>query len=304
MKEYLPMNTNTVYDVAIVGAGISGLILAHNLPDQKVVLLEKSKGIGGRLATRRLQNVSINHGARNITPQHLLLKEVVKIGLDHQFLKMEGEICHCVQGINQWTKFLAKDKEILKESLVHKIVKNNEGFLELFDGSGQISTIAKKVVLSAPAPQANEILKNSGFKTKFLEEVKYSSSIQFLAFLESAISDQSVLWHQWEIKQKKILLEGYFYHLECRAPFIEQYFELDKKLIQNQIMNICDGENLHVKESHIHKWRYSEVSHAISAQFQSFLAGDKIYLMGDYFYGNDLNAAASSVESVMKQINY
>ena len=167
MKENLTMNTNTVYDVAIVGAGISALMLAHNLPDQKVVLLEKSKGIGGRLATRRLQNVSINHGARNIHPQHLLLKEVVKIGLDHHFLKMEGETCHPVQGINQWTKFLAKDKEILKESLVYKIIKNNEGFLELIDGSGQISAIAKKVVLSVPAPQANEILKNSIRKTIF-----------------------------------------------------------------------------------------------------------------------------------------
>ena len=133
--------------------------------------------------------------------------------------------------------------------------------------------------------------------------MKYSSSIQFLAILGSAISDQSVLWHQWEIKQQETLPEGYFYHLECRAPFIAEYFELDKTLIQNQVTKNCEVENLHVKESHLHKWRYSEVSHSISAKFQSFLADDKIYLMGDYFYGNDLNAAASSVESVMKQIN-
>ena len=303
MKDNLPMNTNNVYDVAIVGAGISALMLAHNLPDVKVVLLEKSKGIGGRLATRRLQNISINHGARNIHPEHSLLKEIVKIGLDHEFMKMEGEVCRPTQGINQWTKFLAKDREILKECLVDKIVKNNLGLLELRDSSGQIRVIAKEVVLSVPAPQANEILKKSGFGTSFLKEVKYSSSIQFLAILESAISIQSVLWHHWEIKQEATLAEGHFYHLECKEPFIDEYFELDKTVIQNQIMKTCEVEKIRVKESHIHKWRYSEVSHSISPEFQTFLTEDKIYLMGDYFYGNDLNAAARSVESVMKQIN-
>jgi hypothetical protein len=303
MKDNRAMNRNNVYDVAIIGAGISALMLAHNLPDRKVVLLEKSKGIGGRLATRRLQNVPINHGARIINPEHLLLKEIAKIGLEHGFLKMKGEICYPNQGINEWTKFLAKDREILKEYLVYDIFKNNEGLLELRDISGQIMTIAKKIVLSVPAPQANEILKNSCFETSFLLEVKYSSSIQFLAVLESAISIQSVIWDQWELIQETTLPEGYLYHFECKAPFIHESFELDKTFIQNQMLKTLEAEKTYVIDSHIHKWRYSEVSHAISPKFQTALADKNIYLIGDYFYGNDLNAAARSVEAVIKQIN-
>jgi renalase len=294
--------TNTIYDVAIVGAGISAILLAHNLPNSKIILLEKSKGVGGRLATRRLQNLPFNHGARDIKPEHHLLKEIVVIGLDHHLLKMDGEICHATQGINQWTKFLTQNREILKGCLVYKIVKNSEGLLELRDSFNQIRTVSKKVVLSVPAPQASEILKNSDLDPFFLGEVKYSSAIQFLAILECPISSQSALWAQWEIKQESTLPNGYFYHLECRGPYLNDYFELEKTVIQTQITDICEAENIHVKEVHLHKWRYSQVTHCISPQYQDIASEHNIYLMGDYFYGNDLNAAAQSVECTIKKI--
>lgn len=47
-----------MFDVAIIGAGMSGLICAQELQQAgyRVVVVEKSRGLGGRVTTRRLQD--------------------------------------------------------------------------------------------------------------------------------------------------------------------------------------------------------------------------------------------------------
>jgi renalase len=57
------------FDVAIVGAGIAGLCAANELArgGRSVVVLDKSRGIGGRMATRRLGEAVCDHGAQFFT---------------------------------------------------------------------------------------------------------------------------------------------------------------------------------------------------------------------------------------------
>ena len=51
--------------IAIIGAGLSGLTAAHDLKEHaNVTLYEKSRGVGGRLATRRAEPFSFDHGAQ------------------------------------------------------------------------------------------------------------------------------------------------------------------------------------------------------------------------------------------------
>ena len=54
--------------IAIIGAGISGLAAAHTLQDagHTVTLFEKSRGYGGRAATRRHDGFIYDHGAQYI----------------------------------------------------------------------------------------------------------------------------------------------------------------------------------------------------------------------------------------------
>lgn len=53
-------------DVVIVGAGVAGLAAATSLAasGKQVVVLEKSRGVGGRMATRRLGEAVCDHGAQ------------------------------------------------------------------------------------------------------------------------------------------------------------------------------------------------------------------------------------------------
>lgn len=53
----------------IVGAGISGLLAARTLVERgiRVTLIEKSMGVGGRMATRRMSKGVCDHGAQFIS---------------------------------------------------------------------------------------------------------------------------------------------------------------------------------------------------------------------------------------------
>lgn len=55
--------------VAVVGAGLAGLTAARILEDQghSVVVLEKSRGAGGRMGTRRQEDYRFDHGAQYFT---------------------------------------------------------------------------------------------------------------------------------------------------------------------------------------------------------------------------------------------
>src|SRR5690348_12324630 len=59
------MNNTTV----IIGAGISGLVLARSLSEAgaTVVVVEKSRGYGGRMATKRVGTAVFDQGAQYFT---------------------------------------------------------------------------------------------------------------------------------------------------------------------------------------------------------------------------------------------
>ena len=58
--------------LAIIGAGMAGLAAARQLhqrcPDLDITVYEKSRGYGGRVATRRRDGFVFDHGAQNIKP--------------------------------------------------------------------------------------------------------------------------------------------------------------------------------------------------------------------------------------------
>ena len=52
-------------NVAVIGAGITGITLANLLQKKvKLTVFEKSRGVGGRMATRRAEPYQFNHGAQ------------------------------------------------------------------------------------------------------------------------------------------------------------------------------------------------------------------------------------------------
>ena len=73
--------------VAVIGAGISGLALANKLKKHfEVVVFEKSRGYGGRVATRRAHEFIFDHGAQFFKVKTDEFKEYIKPMIDQDII--------------------------------------------------------------------------------------------------------------------------------------------------------------------------------------------------------------------------
>ena len=176
-----------MWDVAVIGAGLSGLICARELrkSTSKVCILDKSRGLGGRIATRRVHQVSIDHGLRywQSSPQiaplidELLAANVLKPWNVKAYEILQREAITPVpldrplyaapEGMSAVGKYLAKDatpgKDLLLEHRAIAIDPINpadtptSGWrIECENGQ---TIAAKKCAIAIPAPQAAHLLK-------------------------------------------------------------------------------------------------------------------------------------------------
>ena len=118
--------------IAIIGAGIGGVVLGQALAGQhEVVVFEKGRGVGGRMATRQAPGFAFDHGAQFFTarePRFLALMEqalaagavaewtmpIASLGRDGQMSLAAPREPHYVgmPGMNSFVRALAGDVAI------------------------------------------------------------------------------------------------------------------------------------------------------------------------------------------------
>ncbi len=172
------MNDEAVANVAIVGAGICGLMAAAVLATRglDVVLLDKGRSVGGRLATRRVGAGRADHGAQFFTVRSPLFAGWVErwqtLGLVYQWATgwsdgsladtpVDGHPRYAVHGgMNALAKHLA-EQVTLEGAVIRTGVRvmavapanEDEPGWELETDDGAL-TVARAAVLTAPAPQS------------------------------------------------------------------------------------------------------------------------------------------------------
>ncbi|MEG4317891.1 MULTISPECIES: FAD-dependent oxidoreductase [unclassified Microcoleus] len=216
-----------MFDVVTIGAGMAGLICAQQLrlAGYSVAVVEKSRGPGGRVATRRVHGTRADHGARYLEPQGDSVQALIDVLVDRQILKLwtdsvsefrQGEIssipssCYVAPaGMNAVGKYLAEDLDIWYGRRVKAISRTDSQMwhlsLEVTDDNLEIpqELIAKAVVVAIPAPQALMFLNSEiGFSPDFIDKlrsVEYDSCITVMAgYSAERNSDLIDLNPQWK----------------------------------------------------------------------------------------------------------
>ena len=168
-------------DVAIIGAGTSGCFIASLLHEAgyNCTLIEKSRGLGGRCSRRRVSDngYSVDLGASEFTANNIdnaFLRKKLSGWLEAGYLipwqcqvslfdaaekSKTIEVLCASPSMNTWHKKIAGHINTTTGCKVHSL-KKEEGCWRLLDESGQLISLANKVIVTSPAEQAFELLKD------------------------------------------------------------------------------------------------------------------------------------------------
>ncbi|MCG8526803.1 MAG: FAD-dependent oxidoreductase [Opitutales bacterium] len=188
-------------EVIIIGAGISGLLCANMLHEhgKNPLLLEKSRGVGGRMATRRIENGRCDHGAQFLTARDLRFQMYVdrwqEEGVCENWYAAEGSELGAqgyvryrgVQGMTDMPKQLAKDLDVRLQSQVSRVEFKSGKWLIFIEGEHVYT--CDSLFVTAPLPQSLNLLERGGSELSptlqnELGGIRYSKAFTLMVTLE------------------------------------------------------------------------------------------------------------------------
>jgi len=195
--------------IGIIGAGIAGLTAGRYLAKQghEVTILEKSRGFGGRMATRyagKDQSTKMDHGLSYFTPEsnhfqkftaELMEKGLVKRWGDKIALYDDGKFYTrnpnnpnvasftAVDGMNSIGKYLSRWVDVKTETKVGGLTyigshrrKKRSWMINL---TGASTFEADAVIIATPAPQAYGILQTATDEVNALKIIREIDDVYY-----------------------------------------------------------------------------------------------------------------------------
>lgn len=167
-------------DVLVIGAGVAGLACARALSrsGRRVRVLERSRGVGGRCATRRLDGQAVDHGVAFLHgTSPAFLAEIDRVERERREgwpVIVEGDGAPCqpsafgprsrrvafTDGVKAFPSFLAQGLEVDLETEVIALEPRDGVVSAQLDRGGRADLLAARdVVLALAGPQTSSLLR-------------------------------------------------------------------------------------------------------------------------------------------------
>lgn len=317
-------------DVAVIGAGMAGLVCAQQLSKAgySVIVLEKSRGLGGRVATRRLHNTCADHGVCYLKPKGELLKRFVELLSRHHILEVwtnDPEPNYIApEGMSAIAKFLAQNLEISLNQRVETITPIDNKWHLTFE-SGDEELTAASVVVAIPAPQAFTLISPLGdlVNKAFLDNLRSIEFYPSLAVMAGYPADSQPL-PEWKAlsfvdnpdlawigldSSKRHNSQQPLFVIQSSADFAQRYLEyLDLHLAAQQMLQsasqIVQLPWLATPEwMQVHRWRYAFPRNPWNKAFLSAESFLPLVCCGDWCSGKLVEGAMLSGLAAAEEIN-
>lgn len=198
--------------IAVIGAGMAGLACARELAraDVTVTVFEKSRGLGGRLATRREGNLAWDLGAQFLTARSPPFRNLIDAGSragsvfrwrprvredDRSFEEPIEEWLVGVPGMSAVVRPLSRSLEVRTGVAVHELLAGQHGW-ELLTDAGTPSEVFDAVAVALPAPQALALLAPHGHGFRRIADVHMTPCWAAMLALDPPVETGADV-HRW-----------------------------------------------------------------------------------------------------------
>jgi len=301
--------------ITVVGAGLSGLIAARDLASRghTVVVVDKGRGVGGRLATRRIGDAVFDHGAQFFTVRDPRFQAIVDEWLDggvvrvwcHGFGTEQDGFPRYVgtAGMTSIAKHLASGLNVRTSSLVFSVLPAANGGWTITLDTGEAFD-SDAVILTAPIPQSFGFAFTGG--VEFPEELRtidYDRTLGLLVALDGpcAIPSPGALQNPDDVfsfvgdNQAKGIspVPAVTFHANPRwsAEHWDTPHDEAERLLRDAAVTHLGGAS--IIASNFKRWRFATPQRNWPDRFWSNDTGNMI-VAGDAFAGPRVEGAALS----------
>jgi hypothetical protein len=292
-------------DILVIGAGIAGLSAAHRLhaAGWQVAVIDKGRGPGGRMATRRDGASSWDHGAQYFSVKTPGFRQLASEALEAGILK-SWTPAHLADnhprfagsaGMNAWPKYLASGLTVHTSQKVVRIEMESTGWvLQMESGA---SARCRALLVTLPAPQVLALLNSSGLSLPAaqaaLGEIAYHPCIAVLARLDRPselpapggllLAEQPIAWmadnHQKGISEEPTLT------IHAAPAFSREHLDGDLNAAGQQLAALAQPYlgAAGITAFQVHRWRYSLAYRRHPEPFLSATAPFPLLFGGDGF---------------------
>jgi renalase len=302
---------------AVIGAGLAGLTCAQVLADagQSVVVFDKGRGLGGRMASRRKDGWRFDHGAVALRPTDDAFAAFLATAHDmgHAEAWNAANGWTGVPGMNAVVKSLARGLEIVQSQRVTGLDKTDGGWIVKGPQHAE-NLIFNRVILAIPHPQAQEILAPWPALSAQIEKVQMQPCWTLMVGFDASLSTDltysnrctdpiSVIVRETAKPGRSLPGDGWV--IQANADWTRSHLELDQSQIEALLLSAFFKEiacaPVAPAITMAHRWRYALTTTPLG-QAYVMDASLGLAVCGDWCLGNNAEAAHDSGRSLAAAI--
>ncbi len=319
--------------IGVVGAGLSGLVLARRLSRvADVAVFEKSRGPGGRVATRYAGSFEFDHGAQFFTARTAAFRELLQPLLADgiianwpaEFVELDRDRVTAsrqwhddyphyvgVPRMNSIGKYLAAGLDISYETTVDRLARKGRSWA-LFDSANNDLGRFDWLVLTMPAPQTRQLVSELDDVVALCDEREMRACVaMMLGFTEPL----DLRWHAALVRNTDISWvsvnsskpgrgDAFTLVVHSTNAWADSRIDDDIDDIREHMLNeasLVTGEDLRTAaHCEMHRWRYANTDRQSGPP--SYIDDDRqLALCGDWLVRGRIEAAFTSAEDLARK---
>jgi renalase len=319
--------------IAVIGAGLAGLFLARELSrTHDVFVFEKSRGAGGRMATRRADPFAFDHGAQFFTARskafRSFLEPLVEVGVIADWPARFVEIRRGravssrpwsdayphfvgVPGMNALARQLASGLRVRLQTNVRSMNRRGARW-QLLGERQELLGEFDWVVVTAPAAQAAEIIGPASIEADAARVRMHACFALLLGFEEprdlpwdaALVRDADISWVSVN-SSKPGRPASFSLVVHSTNAWADAHVDEDTELVRRHLAEefrkVTGIDAAGAACTDLHRWRYANVDKQ-DGELYALDAGQRLALCGDWFVRGRVEGAFTSARALAERI--